>query len=62
MQKELRALGYAPGRANGYLHRQTITAVGQFCRDQDIWQACKFGPAKSVAIKAVAAKLAEVRS
>ncbi|MFY0680503.1 MAG: SEL1-like repeat protein [Thalassovita sp.] len=61
VQKELTALGYQPGRANGYLHTPTLRALGQFCRDQGIGPLCRQGPLKSAAIKAVAAQLAQAR-
>ena len=61
VQKELTALGYQPGRTNGYLQTPTLRALEQFCRDQGIAPLCQQGPLKSAVIKVVAAQLAQAR-
>lgn len=61
VQKELRAQGYAVGRSSPYMNRPLIRAINRFCRDTGIVDDCRMGPLKSVTIKAVAGKLAELR-
>lgn len=61
VQMELARLGYFSGQADGLLDQSTISSINAFCRDTQITDTCVFGPVKSVAIKAVAAKLAESR-
>ncbi len=62
VQRELSALGYKTGRRSPYLNAPLIRSINQFCRDQGIEKDCVAGPLKSSTIKAVAAKLAEVRT
>ena len=58
VQLELRELGYLDNNITGYLSSSTIRAVNRFCRTAGIWQACRFGPLKSIAVKAIAAEFA----
>ena len=62
LQQELDHLGHKPGRASGYLTARTIRAFNAFCREAGITDVCVYGPAKSVAIKAVSAELARARA
>jgi len=62
VQKELRDHGYQVGRPSPYMNRPLISAINQFCRDADIVTECRLGPLKSTTIKAVAGKLAGMRS
>ena len=62
VQRELSALGYKTGRRSPYLNAPLIRSINQFCRDQGIAKDCAQGPLKSATIKALAAKLAEVRA
>ena len=61
LQKDLRALGYAPGRASGYLTSATINAFSEFCRDRGISSACRRGPLNWVALQAATRALAQSR-
>ncbi len=61
LQKDLRALGYAPGRASGYLTSKTINAFTEFCRDRGISSACRRGPLNWVALQAATRALAQSR-
>lgn len=62
IQKELGALGYPVGRPSPYMNRPLIRSINAFCRDHLKSHTCRYGPLKSTTIKAVAAKLAAIRS
>jgi hypothetical protein len=61
VQLELEALGYKTGRPSPYLNATLIRSINEFCRDNGIQKDCKYGPLKSTTVKALAAKLAELR-
>lgn len=61
LQKELRVLGYKPGRASGYLTSSTIRAVTKLCKDIGISNICRLGPLKSGSIKEIAKWLSNNR-
>lgn len=62
LQQELKSLGYAPGRASGYLTAKTIRAVNAYCRDAGIWPTCAHGPLRSKVVKEVARSIGETRA
>ncbi|MEM8553770.1 MAG: hypothetical protein AAGF71_02985 [Pseudomonadota bacterium] len=62
LQIELGSLGYLDGRPNGYLTHGTIRAFNAFCRDAQTTDACRYGPLKSAAVKAVSVELAKRRA
>lgn len=61
IQLELGKMGYAPGRPSGMLTTKTIRAMNRFCRDNDIWDTCRLGPAKGATIKAIGAAIGEAK-
>lgn len=52
MQKQLAERGFLSGRA-GIADQRTISAFLEFCRKQDIYQACQDGPLAPTAIESI---------